>query len=90
MHRLKRVRVSCLDLFGNDGVRVVPQRTSNGYWFNDPSPAGRPNTPESDFKSGTVNQEFISSFEAAFGGERTGRSGRKGLSEEGAGAIVGT
>ena len=28
VHRLKRVRVSCPDLFGADGVRVVPQRTA--------------------------------------------------------------
>ena len=40
VHRLKRVRVRCPDLFGADGVRVVPQRTSNAYHFNDPGAAG--------------------------------------------------
>ena len=31
------VRVRCPDLFGADGVRLVPQRTSNAYHFNDPA-----------------------------------------------------
>jgi hypothetical protein len=37
VQRIKRVRVRCPDLFGADGVRVVPQRTSNAYHFNDPA-----------------------------------------------------
>jgi hypothetical protein len=36
--------VSCPDLFGADGVRVVPQRTSNVYHFNDPGGAGAAST----------------------------------------------
>jgi hypothetical protein len=36
VQRIKRVRVRCPDLFGADGGRVVPQRTSNAYNFNDP------------------------------------------------------
>jgi hypothetical protein len=72
VHRLKRVRVACQDLFGGDGVRMVPQRTSNAYHFNDPgTPAGRPNPPEANFQSGTANQGSFSSVRAAFGGDRT-------------------
>jgi hypothetical protein len=64
VHRIKRVRVPCPDLFGGDGVRVVPQRTSNAYHFTDPSPAAdRPNPPKSDFPSGTANQGFFSPIE---------------------------
>ena len=38
---VKRVWVRCPDLFGDaDSVRVVPQRTSNAYHFNDPGGAG--------------------------------------------------
>ena len=40
VQRIKRVRVRCPDLFGADGVRVVPQRPSNAYHFNDPGGAG--------------------------------------------------
>ena len=40
VQRIKRVWVRCPDLFGADGVRVVPQRTSNAYHFNDPGGAG--------------------------------------------------
>jgi hypothetical protein len=38
VQRIKRVRVRvcCPDLFGAGGVRLVPQRTSNAYPFNDP------------------------------------------------------
>jgi hypothetical protein len=61
VHRLKRVRVRCPDLFGADGVRVVPQRTSNAYHFTDPSPAAdRPNPPKANFQSETANQGFFS------------------------------
>jgi hypothetical protein len=79
VHRLKRVRLPCADLFGeSSGSRIVPQRTSNAYHFTDPGmPAGRLNSPESDFPSGTPNQVYFSSFVAAYGSERTGRSGRK-------------
>ena len=78
VHRLKRVRVACPDLFGGEGSRVVPQRTSNAYHFTDPrNPAGRPHFPGSEKATGTANQGFFSSLGAAFGGDRTGRSGRK-------------
>jgi hypothetical protein len=78
VHRLKRVRVRCPDLFGGDGVRVVPQRTSNAYHFTDPSPAAdRPNPPKANFQSETPNQGSFSSLGVASGDERTGRSGRK-------------
>jgi hypothetical protein len=78
VHRLKRVRLPCADLFGeNSGSRMVPQRTSNGYHFIDPSPAGRPNSPESEKTTRTANQGYFSYPNAAFGGERTGRPGRK-------------
>ena len=55
VHRLKRVRERRPDLFG-EGFRIVPARTSNGYWFNDPSPAGQPIPPKANFQSGTPNQ----------------------------------
>jgi Helix-turn-helix domain len=61
VHRLKRVRERCSDLFG-EGFRIVPARTSNGYWFNDPSPAGQPIPPKANFQSGTPNQGFFSSM----------------------------
>jgi hypothetical protein len=78
VHRLKRVRVACPDLFGAEGVRIVPQRTSNAYHFTDPrTGARRPNPPKSDSPSGTANQDYFSTLEAAFGGDRTGRPGRK-------------
>ena len=77
VHRLKRARIQCPDLFGGDGVRVVPQRTSNAYHFKDPSPAGPPNSPGSDLPTRTATQGFFSSLGAAFGGERTARSERK-------------
>jgi hypothetical protein len=71
VHRIKRVRVSCPDLFGGEGSRLVPQRTSNAYHFTDPgTPAGRPNPPESEKPTGTPNQAFFSSLGAAYGGDR--------------------
>jgi hypothetical protein len=86
VHRLKRVRVSCPDLFGGDGVRVVPQRTSNAYHFADPgTPAGRPNPPESEKPTRTANQVYFSSLRAPDGAERTGRPGRKKALRGGAG-----
>jgi hypothetical protein len=63
VHRLKRVRVACPGLFG-DETRLAPQRTSNGYWFVDPA-------YKSDFKSETANQAYFSTIEAASGGDRT-------------------
>jgi hypothetical protein len=79
VHRLKRVRVACPDLFGTEGVRIVPQRTSNAYHFTDPgTPAGWSNPPKSDSPSGTANQDYFSTLEAACGGQRTARSGREG------------
>jgi hypothetical protein len=87
VHRLKRVRVSCPDLFGADGVRVVPQRTSNAYHFADPgNPAGRRDSPESEKATRTANQGYSSSLWAASGGERAARSGREEAFRGGAGA----
>jgi hypothetical protein len=85
VQRIKRVRVRCPDLFGADGVRVVPQRTSNAYHFNDPGGAGAvsnfnkksASAPKSGKPTGTPNQVFFSSLGAASGGERTARFGRK-------------
>ena len=83
VQRIKRVREPCPDLLGGDGWRWRVLRTSNGYAFPDPSPAaGRPNSSKSEKPTGTPNQDFFSSLGAAFGGERTGRSGRKRLCEE--------
>jgi uncharacterized protein YjbI with pentapeptide repeats len=56
------------DLFGADGVRVVPQRTSNAYHFNDPGEAGTASNlnkksdadPKSEKPIGIPNQEFSS------------------------------
>ena len=82
----------CPDLFGADGMRVVPQRTSNAYHFSDPGGAGVAATlnkksgsaPKSEKPTGTPNQGFFSSFIAAFGGERTARFGREvALREDG-------
>jgi hypothetical protein len=56
VHRLKRVRVRCADLFGADGVRVVPQRTSNAYHFRDP---GAPDLPEANFQPRTAIQALF-------------------------------
>jgi hypothetical protein len=80
VQRIKRVRVRCPDLFGADGVRVVPQRTSNAYHFNDPGGAGAASNlnkksasaPKSEKPTGTPNQAFLSSLGAAFGGKRPG------------------
>jgi hypothetical protein len=85
VHRIKRVRVACPDLFGGDGSRVVPQRTSNAYHFADPgTPAGRPNSPESEKQTGTATQGFFSSLKAASGGERPPPSaGKEALRKEG-------
>jgi hypothetical protein len=90
VQRIKRVREPCPDLLGDDGWRWRVLRTSNSYAFADPSPAaGRPNSSKSEKPTGTPNQVFFSSFEAASGGERTpsaaakeafGRGGRR-LSE---------
>ena len=78
VQRIKRVREPCPDLLGDNGWRWRVLRTSNSYAFTDPSPAAdRPNSSKSEKPTGTPNQAFFSSLEAAFGGERTGRSGRK-------------
>ena len=81
VHRLKRVRVVCPDLFGGEGVRVVPQRTSNGYHFFDPSGAS---LPKSERPTGTTNQGYFSSLRIAFGDERTARNEREGAFRGGA------
>ena len=60
VQRIKRVRERCPDLFGADGVRVVPQRTSNAYHFYDPS--GVASCPKSEKPTGTPNQGFFSSI----------------------------
>jgi hypothetical protein len=64
VQRIKRVRVRCPDLFGDEGVRVVPQRTSNAYHFKDPGGAGATadlnkkfaSAPKSEKPTGTPNQ----------------------------------
>jgi hypothetical protein len=70
VHRIKRVRVRCPDLFGPDGWRLAPQRTSNAYHFNDPSGAsGAASKSDAPYKSekptGTANQGFFSSIKGA-------------------------
>ena len=77
VQRIKRVREPCPDLLGDNGWRWRVLRTSNSYAFTDPSAADRPISSKSDYATGTPNQEFFSYPGAAFGGERTGRSGRK-------------
>ena len=73
---------ACPDLLGAGGWRWRVLRTSNAYSFCDPSPAAdRPNSSKAKFQAGTPNQKFFSSLEAASGGERPGRSGRKRLCE---------
>jgi Helix-turn-helix domain len=70
VQRIKRVKVRCPDLFGADGVRVVPQRTSNAYHFNDPGGAGASanlnkkfaEAPKSEKPTGTPNQVFSPSL----------------------------
>ena len=82
VQRIKRVREPCPDLLG-DGWRWRLLRASNSYAFADPSPvAGRPNSSKSEKPTGTTNQAYFSSLEAAFGGDRTGRAGQKRLCEE--------
>ena len=91
VQRIKRVREPCPDLLGDDGWRWRVLRTSNSYAFTDPSPAAdRPNSSKSEKPTGTPNQAFFSSLGAAFGGERTARSGRKeALRGEGANPVAG-
>ena len=55
----------------------MPARTSNGYWFNDPSPAGQPIPPKSEKPTGSPNQVYFLRLLAASGGDRTARNGRK-------------
>jgi hypothetical protein len=69
VQRIKRVKVRCPDLFGVDGVRVVPQRTSNAYHFFDPT--GAASCRKSERPTGTPNQVFFSSLGAASGGDWT-------------------
>jgi Helix-turn-helix domain len=68
-NRLKRVW---------DGARQRVLRSSNSYAFIDPGPA---DSSKGDKRAGTVFQAFFSPFRAAFGGERTARSGRKEVFE---------
>jgi hypothetical protein len=66
--------VRCPDLFGADGVRVVPQRTSNAYHFNEPGGAGASanlnkksvSAPKSEKPTGTPNQGFFSPWPGQF------------------------
>ena len=87
VNRIKRIREPCPDLLGDNGWRWRVLRTSNSYAFTDPSPAAdRPNSSKSEKPTGTANQAFFSSLGAAYGGERTGRTGRERAFEKGAGA----
>jgi hypothetical protein len=60
--------VRCPDLLGAHGVRVVQQRTSNAYHFNDPGGAGAASNlnkksvsaRKSEKPTGTPNQVFSS------------------------------
>jgi Helix-turn-helix domain len=71
VHRLKRVREPCPDLLGDNGWRWRVLRTSNSYNFRDPgAPRSEDEPSKANFQSGTPNQAFFSSLEAAFGGER--------------------
>jgi Helix-turn-helix domain len=85
VNRIKRVREPCPDLLGDNGWRWRVLRTSNAYHFRDP---GEPEPSKANFQTGTANQVFFSSFVAAFGGERTARSGRNEALRGGAGANV--
>jgi AraC-like DNA-binding protein len=64
VNRIVRVRERCADLFGHMGSRIRVIRTSNGYQFNDPNPAQRPDNlglfSKSDFPSGTSIQDLSS------------------------------
>jgi hypothetical protein len=66
VHRIKRVRERCPDLFGQWGSRVRVIRTSNAYHFRDPLIATRPVSlgfsSKSEFPSGTPIQDSTSSF----------------------------
>jgi Helix-turn-helix domain len=74
VQRIKRVREACPDLLGDNGWRWRVLRTSNSYALNDPSPTGdRQNPSKSEKPTGTPNQVFFSSLDAAFGGNWTGR-----------------
>jgi hypothetical protein len=86
VNRIKRVREPCPDLLGADGWRWRVLRTSNAYHFHDP---GAPEPSKANFQAGTPNQDFFPSLVAAYGGERTGRSGRKKALRRGMGANVG-
>jgi AraC-like DNA-binding protein len=57
VHRIKRIREPCADLFGGGGWRWRVVRTSNGYNFNDPKGC------ESKFQSGTAIQVSFSGLE---------------------------
>jgi len=46
--------VRCPDLFGADGVRVVPQRTSNAYHFDDPGGEGAASNSASAFDASSA------------------------------------
>jgi hypothetical protein len=85
VNRIKRVREPCPDLLGPDGWRWRVLRTSNAYHFHDP---GAPEPSKANFQAGTANQDYFSTLRAAYGGERTARSGRKEALREGAGANV--
>jgi hypothetical protein len=69
VNRIVRVRERCEDLFGHMGLRWRILRTSNGYQFRDPLPGGGVqtaglvgNSSKSEFRSGTSNQDSISSL----------------------------
>lgn len=53
---IKRVRQPYIDLFGNQRVRIVPERTSNAYAFGKP-----PNSPKSGYRTGTSVQGISTS-----------------------------
>jgi hypothetical protein len=56
VHRIKRIRERCDDLFGSNGWRWRVVRTSNAYEFNDPA-------SEAEKPRGTINPDLKSSLE---------------------------
>jgi DNA-binding transcriptional ArsR family regulator len=69
VNRIVRIRERCEDLFGHMGTRWRIIRTSNAYEFRDPLPGGGGQTAamsglssKSEFRSGTSNQDSISSL----------------------------
>ncbi|MGO9421174.1 helix-turn-helix domain-containing protein [Roseiarcus sp.] len=72
VNRIKRVREWAPGLPGVGATRVRVVRTSNSYQFSDPASA---NPSNADFRQGTSNQGFNSSFCERRGGCKEARRG---------------